>query len=99
KIKELIPLGGYSPGADIKTDRAVQLAPTIERFLRQEVGEAAELETSLAILQNIIRKPRNSRTKRSRAWPACVTAGSSRCSGRSSTSRTSVSATATTSPA
>ncbi|HAW23147.1 MAG TPA: flagellum-specific ATP synthase FliI, partial [Pseudomonas sp.] len=50
KIKELIPLGGYSPGADIKTDRAVQLAPTIERFLRQEVGEAAELETSLTIL-------------------------------------------------
>ena len=38
----LIPLGGYTPGADIKTDRAVQLAPTIERFLRQEVGEAAE---------------------------------------------------------
>jgi len=57
KIKELIPLGGYSPGADIKTDRAVQLAPTIERFLRQEVGEAAELETSLTILQSIIRKP------------------------------------------
>jgi len=58
KIKELIPLGGYTPGADIKTDRAVQLAPTIERFLRQDVGEAAELEASVATLQNIIGKPR-----------------------------------------
>jgi len=57
KIKELIPLGGYSPGADPKTDRAVKLAPTIERFLRQEVGEAAELETSLSILQNILKAP------------------------------------------
>ncbi|MBV2205167.1 MAG: hypothetical protein KUL87_07085, partial [Pseudomonas sp.] len=43
---------------DPKTDRAVQLAPTIERFLRQEVGEAAELEPSIATLQNIIGKPR-----------------------------------------
>jgi flagellum-specific ATP synthase len=58
KIKELIPLGGYAPGADIKTDRAVQLAPTIERFLRQDGGEAAELETSVATLQNILGKPR-----------------------------------------
>ena len=58
KIRELIPLGGYTPGMDPKTDRAVQLAPTIERFLRQEVGEAAELEPSIATLQNIIGKPR-----------------------------------------
>jgi len=36
----------------------VQLAPTIERFLRQDVGEAAELETSVATLQNILGKPR-----------------------------------------
>ncbi len=56
KIKELIPLGGYTPGADAKTDRAVKLAPVIERFLRQEVGEAAELETSLALLQEVLRK-------------------------------------------
>jgi flagellum-specific ATP synthase len=56
KIKELIPLGGYTPGADAKTDRAVQLAPAIERFLRQEVGDGAELEASITILQNLIRK-------------------------------------------
>ncbi len=56
KIRELIPLGGYTPGMDAKTDRAVQLAPRIERFLRQEVGEAAELQTSLASLQGVLGK-------------------------------------------
>ncbi|MBM7059146.1 flagellar protein export ATPase FliI [Pseudomonas sp. UL073] len=55
KIKELIPLGGYTPGMDGKTDRAVQLAPSIERFLRQEVGDGAELGTSIAILRSLIK--------------------------------------------
>lgn len=55
KIKELIPLGGYTPGMDARTDRAVQLAPSLERFLRQEVGVAAELGASIATLQSIIK--------------------------------------------
>ncbi|MCY1478514.1 Flagellum-specific ATP synthase [compost metagenome] len=55
KIRELIPLGGYTPGMDAKTDRAVQLAPAIERFLRQEVGDGAELGTSIAILRSLIK--------------------------------------------
>lgn len=55
KIKELIPLGGYTPGMDLKTDQSVQLAPTIERFLRQELGQGAALEQCLADLKNIVR--------------------------------------------
>ncbi|WP_027896137.1 flagellar protein export ATPase FliI [Zestomonas thermotolerans] len=55
KIKELIPLGGYTPGMDAKTDRAVQLAPGIERFLRQDVGDGAELGASIAILRSLIK--------------------------------------------
>jgi flagellum-specific ATP synthase len=55
KIKELIPLGGYTPGMDIKTDQSVQLAPAIERFLRQEVGAGADLEQSITGLRSIIR--------------------------------------------
>ncbi|CAD5110212.1 flagellar protein export ATPase FliI [Zestomonas carbonaria] len=55
KIRELIPLGGYTPGMDAKTDRAVQLAPSIERFLRQEVGDGAELGTCIAILRSLIK--------------------------------------------
>ena len=56
KIKELIPLGGYTPGADARTDRAVKLAPAIERFLRQGVGEPAELAQSISNLQGIVGK-------------------------------------------
>ena len=54
KIRELIPLGGYTPGADGKTDRAVQLAPAIERFLRQETGQDADLEFSVRTLQQLL---------------------------------------------
>lgn len=57
KIEELIPLGGYTPGADPKTDRAVQLAPAIERFLRQEIDDGTELAASIGLLQNVIGKP------------------------------------------
>ncbi len=55
KIKELIPLGGYTPGMDVKTDQSVQLAPAIERFLRQEVGVGSDLEQSISALRGLIR--------------------------------------------
>ena len=54
RIKELIPLGGYTPGMDVKTDRAVQLAPMLERYLRQETADGAELGNSVATLQSIV---------------------------------------------
>lgn len=54
RIKELIPLGGYTPGMDVKTDRAVQLAPMLERYLRQETADGAELGASVATLQSIV---------------------------------------------
>ncbi|CDF83865.1 Flagellum-specific ATP synthase [Pseudomonas knackmussii B13] len=55
KIRELIPLGGYTAGLDARTDRAVQLAPALERFLRQEVGEGADLAASRETLQTVLR--------------------------------------------
>ncbi|GLU38002.1 flagellar protein export ATPase FliI [Pseudomonas sp. NBRC 100443] len=55
KIRELIPLGGYTAGLDARTDRAVQLAPALERFLRQEVNEGADLAASLEHLQQALR--------------------------------------------
>lgn len=55
QIRELIPLGGYTPGMDGKTDRAVQLAPRIERFLRQEVADTADLDDSVTALTRLVR--------------------------------------------
>ena len=54
-IRELIPLGGYTPGMDPSTDRAVKLAPNLERFLRQDVGASAELKACIETLQSIVR--------------------------------------------
>lgn len=55
KIREMIPLGGYTPGMDGKTDRSVKLAPRIERFLRQEVHDSAELEPSVSALTRLVK--------------------------------------------
>ena len=52
-IKPLIPLGGYVPGADPAVDRAVKLFPSIERFLRQDVDDAATLEQTRTRLHTL----------------------------------------------
>jgi flagellum-specific ATP synthase len=54
KIKELIPMGGYTAGMDSKTDRSVQLAPRLERFLRQDVGEGADLDECVMQRQRLV---------------------------------------------
>jgi flagellum-specific ATP synthase len=54
RIRELIPLGGYTPGQDPRTDRAVQLAASLEAYLRQDTHEAAELETTLDSLLKLL---------------------------------------------
>ncbi|WP_296946705.1 flagellar protein export ATPase FliI [uncultured Massilia sp.] len=41
RVRDLIPLGAYQPGADPETDRAVKLHPHIEAFLCQGTREDA----------------------------------------------------------
>ncbi|WP_024303387.1 flagellar protein export ATPase FliI [Pseudogulbenkiania sp. MAI-1] len=53
EVRGLIPLGGYVPGADAETDRAVQLMPRIERFLRQDAAEAAPYAPTLQQLEEL----------------------------------------------
>ncbi|WPP00051.1 flagellar protein export ATPase FliI [Pseudomonas sp. HR96] len=55
QIRELIPMGGYTAGMDARTDRAVQLAPRIERFLRQETDRASDLAQSLEQLHEVLK--------------------------------------------
>jgi flagellum-specific ATP synthase len=51
RVRDLIPLGAYQPGADPETDRAVRLQPHIETFLCQGTREAARLEDCVAQLE------------------------------------------------
>ena len=44
RVRDLIPLGAYVPGADPETDRAVQLQPQIEAFLCQGTREEAPMD-------------------------------------------------------
>lgn len=43
KVRDLLPLGGYVPGADPMTDLAVQRYPQIEAFLQQAADESSTL--------------------------------------------------------
>jgi flagellum-specific ATP synthase len=54
EVRELIPLGGYVPGADPLTDRAVALYPRIEQFLRQDLAEAAPYAATAAQLEELM---------------------------------------------
>ncbi len=47
KSRDLIQLGAYVAGSDPETDRAIVLYPALQRFLMQDMREAATLEHSL----------------------------------------------------
>jgi flagellum-specific ATP synthase len=54
RVRDLIPLGAYVPGADPETDRAVNLHPKIEAFLCQGTREAAPLEQCVRQLEELM---------------------------------------------
>ena len=54
RVRDLLPLGAYVPGADPETDRAVELYPRIEAFLHQGVRESAPLDATVAALQELM---------------------------------------------
>ena len=47
KSRDLIQLGAYVAGSDPETDRAIVLYPALQRFLMQDMREAATLPASL----------------------------------------------------
>ena len=53
-MRDLIPLGAYTPGADPETDRAVALQPHIDAFLCQGTREGAPLDTCVTQLQGMM---------------------------------------------
>lgn len=54
RVRDLIPLGAYVPGADPETDRAVQLQPQIEAFLCQGTREEAPMDGCVAALTEMM---------------------------------------------
>jgi flagellum-specific ATP synthase len=54
RVRDLIPLGAYAPGADPVTDRAVQLHQQIEAYLGQGTREAAPFTDCVARLESLM---------------------------------------------
>ena len=53
-MEELIRIGAYRAGSDPLIDRAIQVNPDIEEFLRQDADEATSLEESFGRLSQIL---------------------------------------------
>jgi flagellum-specific ATP synthase len=56
-VKELVEIGAYQPGSDPTVDRARQLAPVIDAFLRQPVEDLTPPEQSWSLLHQIVSSP------------------------------------------
>lgn len=56
--RDLITVGAYRSGADPQLDRAVELWPLIEAFLRQAQNEPIGLDKSIAQLMAVVNMPR-----------------------------------------
>jgi flagellum-specific ATP synthase len=50
RSRDLIQLGAYVSGGDPETDRAIVLYPALQRFLLQDMTDAASLDDSLQLL-------------------------------------------------
>lgn len=54
QVRELLPLGGYQPGADPQMDEAVQRYPAIAAFLQQGIHEETPLAQVTAGLRQVL---------------------------------------------
>jgi flagellum-specific ATP synthase len=61
KSRDLIQLGAYVAGSDPETDRAIVLYPALQRFLMQDMHEAATLPESLAQMQSALQEDKPGR--------------------------------------
>lgn len=54
KNEDLISIGAYNPGANPQIDRAIQMQPQIEKFLRQGRNEISSFTDSLQALYELV---------------------------------------------
>lgn len=50
RVRDLVEVGAYAPGADPRVDRAIKLQPVLVEFLRQPLGESHSRAESLLLL-------------------------------------------------
>src|SRR5262249_9189474 len=53
EMEDLIRIGAYALGSSPAVDKAIELLPTIEAFLRQETGERSTCANTRAAMERI----------------------------------------------
>ncbi|QCB46824.1 flagellar protein export ATPase FliI [Hydrogenophaga sp. PAMC20947] len=61
KSRDLIQLGAYAAGSDPETDRSIVLYPALQRFLLQDMNEAATLDSSLKLMAKALQEDKPGR--------------------------------------
>jgi flagellum-specific ATP synthase len=54
--EDLLSVGAYARGANLKTDRAIDLVDDVRAFLRQPVGEASAFDATLSGLATLAQR-------------------------------------------
>jgi flagellum-specific ATP synthase len=54
RVRDLVEVGAYRPGADPKVDKAIAVYPKMQEWIRQAIGEGSDRLTCLAQLQQIV---------------------------------------------
>lgn len=54
EVRELVEIGAYVAGADADADRALQLLPQIDGFLRQDMDDASEVAPTWSRLRELV---------------------------------------------
>jgi len=53
EVEDLIRIGAYAKGTSPQVDRAVELMPTVEAFLKQRMGERVTLADTKTAMERI----------------------------------------------
>lgn len=54
EVQDLIRIGAYSRGSSPQVDKAIELMPRVEKFLKQDVGERSSFEQTRTALSQLI---------------------------------------------
>src|SRR3990167_4936245 len=69
KSRDLIQLGAYAAGSDPETDRAILLYPALQRFLMQDMNEAAGMDDCLVQLARALQEDKAGQAPNRQARP------------------------------
>jgi flagellum-specific ATP synthase len=69
KSRDLIQLGAYAAGSDPETDRAILLYPALQRFLMQDMNEAAGMDDCLVQLAGALQEDKAGQAPNRQARP------------------------------